>query len=48
MNKFYLRHKKRYVVWLGILILVFVTAISVYAIKPTIGLNSPTSFPVDI
>ncbi len=40
--------KKRIVLWLVVLIALFVTAATVYAVIPAISLNSPTSFPVDI
>ncbi|WP_459946510.1 hypothetical protein [Desulfocastanea catecholica] len=39
---------KKSVVWLGILVLLCITAVTVYAVLPAISLNSPTSFPVDI
>ncbi len=48
MSRLFKSIKKQYVVWIGVLFLVLVTVFSVYAIKPTISLNSPTSFPVDI
>jgi hypothetical protein len=36
------------VLWLIIVAAVTITAVTVYAVLPTISLNSPTSFPVDI
>jgi hypothetical protein len=40
-------HKKP-VFWLGVVVVLLVTAVTVYAVLPAISLNSPTSFPVDI
>jgi hypothetical protein len=40
--------RKKPLLWLGILIALFITAATVYAVLPAISLNSPTSFPVDI
>lgn len=34
--------------WGVVLVILFLTAVTVYAIMPGISLNSPTSFPVDI
>jgi hypothetical protein len=39
---------KRPVLWLVVLVILFATAATVYAVLPVISLNSPTSFPVDI
>jgi hypothetical protein len=39
---------KRPVFWLGVVVVLLVTAVTVYAVLPAISLNSPTSFPVDI
>lgn len=39
---------KRSVVWLAVLLVLCITAVTVYAVLPAISLNSPTSFPVDI
>lgn len=39
---------KRSVVWLAVLLVFCITAVTVYAVLPAISLNSPTSFPVDI
>jgi hypothetical protein len=39
---------KKSVVWLAVLLLLCITAVTVYAVLPAISLHSPTSFPVDI
>jgi hypothetical protein len=39
---------KKFVFWLGVVVVFLVTAVTVYAVLPAISLNSPTSFPVDI
>lgn len=39
---------KRPLLWTVVLVIVFLTGVTVYAIMPTISMNSPTSFPVDI
>jgi flagellar basal body-associated protein FliL len=39
---------KKPLLWLVILVVLLVTAATVYAVLPAISLNSPTSFPVDI
>lgn len=39
---------KKSVVWLVALVVLCITAVTVYAVLPAISLNSPTSFPVDI
>lgn len=39
---------KKTVVWLAVLVVLCITAVTVYAVLPAISLNSPTSFPVDI
>jgi len=39
---------KKPVLWLAVLVVLFATAVTVYAVLPAISLNSPTSFPVDI
>jgi hypothetical protein len=36
------------VLWLVVLVVLLITAVTVYAVLPAISLNSPTSFPVDI
>jgi len=48
MNKLIRIIQKKYVLWLLILAVIFITAATVYAVLPAISLNSPTSFPVDI
>lgn len=39
---------KKFVLWLTVLVVLCITAVTVYAVLPAISLNSPTSFPVDI
>lgn len=39
---------KKRLLWGVVLVVLFLTAVTVYAIMPGISLNSPTSFPVDI
>jgi hypothetical protein len=34
--------------WGLVLVVILLTAVTVYAVLPSISLNSPTSFPVDI
>ena len=48
MSKFMKMLNVRPVLWLVILAVLFLTAVTVYAMLPVISLNSPTSFPVDI
>ena len=48
MNKLINKINKRPVLWLVVLVVLFATAATVYAVFPAISLNSPTSFPVDI
>ena len=48
MNKVKWKLKKRIIFWLGVFIVLCVTAVTVYAVMPGISLNSSTSFPVDI
>jgi len=48
MNKMNRMLSKRPLLWVVLLIVLFVTAATVYAMLPVISLNSPTSFPVDI
>ncbi len=48
MSKLIKTIKKKPVLWLVVLIVLFVTVATVYAVLPAISLNSPTSFPVDI
>jgi len=48
MNKLNRIVNKKPLLWLGVLIILLVTAAAVYAMLPAISLNSPTSFPVDI
>jgi len=48
MNKLSTRLNKKSLLWLGVLVILLITAVTVYAVLPTISLNSPTSFPVDI
>jgi hypothetical protein len=48
MSKLNMMFHKRPVLWLVILVILLVTAATVYAVLPAISLNSPTSFPVDI
>jgi len=48
MNKLTLMLKKRPAIFIGALIFLLLTVVTVYAVRPTISLNSPTSFPVDI
>ncbi len=48
MSKLKQAFKKRIVLWLMVLAALFITTATVYAVLPTISLNSPTSFPVDI
>ena len=39
---------KKPLLWLVVLVVLLITAATVYAVLPAISLNSPTSFPVDI
>ena len=48
MNKVSRMILRRPVVFFLVLAVLFVTAATVYGVLPTISLNSPTSFPVDI
>ena len=48
MNKLSRMLNKKPLLWLGVLVILFITAATVYAMLPVISLNSPTSFPVDI
>ena len=48
MNKIRGLLVKRSLLWTVVLIIVFLTVVTVYAIMPVISMNSPTSFPVDI
>jgi len=48
MNKLIRMLNKKKLLWLGLLVVFFITAATVYAMLPVISLNSPTSFPVDI
>ena len=48
MSKLKQAFKKRIVLWFMVLAALFITTATVYAVLPTISLNSPTSFPVDI
>jgi len=48
MNKLIRVINKRWELWLLVLVVLFVTAATVYAVLPAISLDSPTSFPVDI
>jgi phosphotransferase system glucose/maltose/N-acetylglucosamine-specific IIC component len=48
MNKLSRIFHKKSAVWLVVVVALLVTAVTVYAVLPTISLNSPTSFPVDI
>lgn len=48
MNKIKMIFHKKPVFWLGVVVVLLVTAVTVYAVLPAISLNSPTSFPVDI
>jgi len=48
MSKLIKMLNTRPVLWLVILAVLFLTAVTVYAVLPIISLNSPTSFPVDI
>jgi TRAP-type C4-dicarboxylate transport system permease large subunit len=48
MNKVSRMIHKRPVVCLLVLAVLLVTVATVYGVLPTISLNSPTSFPVDI
>ncbi len=48
MSKFKKRMSKNPLLWLVVLAVLMVTAVTVYAVLPAISLNSPTSFPVDI
>jgi hypothetical protein len=48
MNKLCRIIHKKPVVLLLVLVVLFVTVATVYGVLPTISLNSPTSFPVDI
>ena len=40
--------KDKPLLWLVLLVVLFATAVVVYAALPAISLDSPTSFPVDI
>lgn len=48
MNKVSRMIHTRPVVFLLVLVVLLVTVATVYGVLPTISLNSPTSFPVDI
>ena len=48
MNKVSRMIHARPVVFLLVLVVLLVTVATVYGVLPTISLNSPTSFPVDI
>ncbi len=48
MSKIYRMIKNKPVMWGLVLGVLLVTAVTVYAVLPSISLNSPTSFPVDI
>jgi hypothetical protein len=48
MNKLTRVFHKKPLFWLGVMVVLLVTAVTVYAVLPAISLNSPTSFPVDI
>ncbi|MGB3210551.1 MAG: hypothetical protein WBB19_07605 [Desulforhopalus sp.] len=48
MNKLFVLLNKKPLLWLVVLVVLFITAVTVYAVLPAISLNSPTSFPVDI
>jgi hypothetical protein len=48
MNKLIRVFHKKPLFWLGVMVVLLVTAVTVYAVLPAISLNSPTSFPVDI
>jgi hypothetical protein len=48
MSKLIRLFNKRPLLWLVVLVVFLVTAVTVYAMLPAISLNSPTSFPVDI
>jgi hypothetical protein len=48
MSKLNRMFHQRPVLWLVVLVVLLVTAVTVYAVLPAISLNSPTSFPVDI
>jgi hypothetical protein len=48
MSKLNRMFHQRPVLWLVVLVVLLVTAATVYAVLPAISLNSPTSFPVDI
>jgi len=48
MNKVSRMIHARPLVFLLVLVVLFVTVATVYGVLPTISLNSPTSFPVDI
>lgn len=43
-----MKPKKKIIIWLTVLAILFATAAAVYAVAPKISLNSATSFPVDI
>jgi len=48
MSKLNRMFHQRPALWLVVLVVLLVTAVTVYAVLPAISLNSPTSFPVDI
>jgi len=48
MNKLKKLLHKKITQWALVLVVLFITVATVYAVAPTISLNSPTSFPVDI
>ena len=48
MNKLSRLLNKKPLLWFVVLVVLFITAATVYAMLPAISLNSPTSFPVDI
>lgn len=42
------KFKQRPLLWLGVVVVMILTAAAVHAALPSISLNSPASFPVDI
>ena len=47
-KKFFIKKHRKQALWLILVAGLVLAAASGYAVLPTISLNSPTSFPVDI
>jgi hypothetical protein len=48
MQKTFIKQIKKQILWLILVIGLVLAAATGYAVLPSISLNSPTSFPVDI